>query len=503
MKISVSTDASVRIAADWLVCGVSADGEWVSLPEPLRGPAKELREGNDFEAKANETATLFRVPGISAPRVLLVGVGKESAITPMVLSHAAGTALRQICGKKRSRVALCLESFSSGPLSIAAKSTSLVSGACVGVVGQDLYRSEPARHPLDELILGTTVNEQADVQKGVDKGEILAGAVNLARELVNRSPAEIYPESFCARASELAKGVDISVEILAPEQLKAAGMECILAVGGGSARSPRLLILRSRRATSPNAPTLGFVGKGITFDSGGLSIKTAEGMTDMKCDMAGAATVVAAHWAIARLGIPVNLMTLAPLAENMPSSSAYRPGDVLRAKNGKTIEILNTDAEGRLVLADALAHAVDLGASHIVDLATLTGACVVALGMKVAGVMTNQEAWGKTIQDVAGGEGERVWPLPMFEEYDELIKSSVADMKNTGGRWGGAISAAKLLGRFVGNVPWAHLDIAGPAYSDKDAPFQDGGGTGFFVRSLVALAQSYADHPPEISRAND
>ena len=211
----------------------------------------------------------------------------------------------------------------------------------------------------------------------------------------------------------------------------------------------------------------------------------------MKCDMAGAATVLAATSAIAQLKIPVNLLCVAPLAENMPSGSAIRPGDVLRAKNGKTIEVVNTDAEGRLVLADALCHAIDLGASHVVDLATLTGACMVALGHTVAGLMTNNKAWGSQLLAVAEQTGERIWQLPMFDDYDELIRSDIADMKNSGGRWGGAITAAKLLAHFVGEVPWAHIDIAGPAYAERDAAHQDGGATGYFVRTLVELAEQY------------
>ncbi len=271
-------------------------------------------------------------------------------------------------------------------------------------------------------------------------------------------------------------------------------MACILGVGRGSQHEPRLLVMRY--AGAPNDPRqLALVGKGITFDSGGLSIKTAEGMLTMKCDMAGAAAVVAATIAVARLALPVNILTLAPLAENMPSSTAIRPGDVLRAKNGKTIEVVNTDAEGRLVLADALSHAVDLGATHIVDLATLTGACLVALGTSVAGLMSNHDEFAGQIDAAAKQVGERLWRLPLDDDYEELIRSGIADMKNSGGRYGGSITAAKLLQHFVAEKPWVHLDIAGPAFAEKETSYQDAGGTGFGVRTLVELAKQFMAKP--------
>ncbi|MFO0964189.1 MAG: M17 family metallopeptidase [Gemmataceae bacterium] len=239
-------------------------------------------------------------------------------------------------------------------------------------------------------------------------------------------------------------------------------------------------------------PTLGWVGKGVTFDSGGLSLKTTEQMVDMKCDMAGAAAVLAAMGAAAELKLPVNLMGVMALVENLPSGKAMKLGDVLRARNGKTIEVLNTDAEGRLILADALSYAVDQKASHLVDLATLTGACMVALGADVAGVMSNDEAWSGAVLEAAKAAGEKAWPLPMWPHYAEMIKSDIADMKNTGGsRYAGAISAAKLLEEFVDGVPWVHLDIAGPAWAERENATRDAGGTGCFVRTLVELGRRY------------
>jgi leucyl aminopeptidase len=267
-------------------------------------------------------------------------------------------------------------------------------------------------------------------------------------------------------------------------------MGALLGVAQGSARPPRLVLLRYTGKSG--GPVLGLVGKGVTFDSGGLSLKPTDSMVDMKCDMAGAATVLGALQAIATLRLPVNVLGVLALVENMPGSRALKLGDVLHARNGKTIEVLNTDAEGRLILADALSYAVDQGASHLVDLATLTGACMVALGTEVTGLMSNQDGWSETVQQAARQAGELVWPLPMFPLYGEMIKSSVADMKNTGGvRWAGAISAAKLLEEFVGDVPWVHLDIAGPAWVEKENATRAAGGTGAMVRSMIELARIY------------
>jgi leucyl aminopeptidase len=267
-------------------------------------------------------------------------------------------------------------------------------------------------------------------------------------------------------------------------------MGSLLAVARGSDRPPRLVLLNYRGGK--NGRTLGLIGKGVTFDSGGLSLKTNEQMVDMKCDMAGAAAVLAAVQAIAEQKIPVNVLGVLALVENLPSGKAMKLGDVLTARNGKTIEVLNTDAEGRLILADALAYAVDQKADHLVDLATLTGACVVALGMEVAGLMSNNEEWSGKVLSAAQRSGERVWPLPMFPLYNEMIKSKVADIRNTGGtRWAGAISAAKFLEEFVGSTPWAHLDIAGPAWAEHENATRDPGGTGCMVRTLVELAREY------------
>jgi leucyl aminopeptidase len=366
-------------------------------------------------------------------------------------------------------------------------------GLMHGCDGPGLRKNKQDRFPPKEIFLvaptGVPANE---VNQGARRAGIEGQAVSLARELVNTPPCDLYPETFAARAREVAGASGVECTVLDEYQLEKERMGSLLAVARGSERPPRLVVLRYRG--KQGGKTLGLVGKGVTFDSGGLSLKTNDQMVDMKCDMAGAAAVLGAVQAIALLKLPVNVLGIMALVENLPSGKAMKLGDVLRARNGKTIEVLNTDAEGRLILADALSYAVDLKADHLVDLATLTGACMVALGTEVAGLMGNNESWSVRVREAAEWAGERTWPLPMFPLYGEMIKSDVADIKNTGGvRWAGAISAAKFLEEFVGTVPWAHLDIAGPAWAEKDSDSRASGGTGCFVRALVELAREYGE----------
>jgi len=323
----------------------------------------------------------------------------------------------------------------------------------------------------------------------VDRGAIIGRSINETRRLVNEPPAMLYPDSFATYAQQAASSTDIEVEVWDEAKLEAEGCRAILAVGRGSVQPPRLVILRYHGG-GDEAP-LALVGKGVTFDSGGLSLKPSEAMTDMKCDMAGAATVLGAMLAIAKLGIKKNVIGFCRLAENMVSGDSYKLGDVIETRSGKTIEILNTDAEGRVVLADTLDVAVQHQPRAMVDLATLTGACMVALGNDVVGMMANDQSVCDHLRLAAETEGEPVWQLPMFELYDEKVKSKVADIKNVGeGRWGGAITAAKFLQNFVAEVPWVHLDIAGPAFADSPKPYRDAGATGVMVRTLVRWVES-------------
>jgi leucyl aminopeptidase len=359
-------------------------------------------------------------------------------------------------------------------------------GALNGCQGQDLYRQEKNRHAFEEIVWGPCRPEDLVASQALGDG------VQLTRRLVNEPPQALDPVSFAQQATELGQAAGLEVDVWDESKLQSEKCGAMLAVARGSTKPARLVILRHQQAPQADAPTLALVGKGVTFDAGGLSLKPTDGMKTMKCDMAGAATVMGTMQAIAQLKLPIHAVGYLGLVENMPGGDAYRLGDVLTARNGKTIEVLNTDAEGRLVLADVLSLAVEHGATRVIDVATLTGACVVALGTDVVGVMTNQQAWCDQVLKAAGECGESAWQLPMFKEFSEQLKSEVADLKNIGAsRWGGAITAAKFLEEFVDETPWVHLDIAGPAFLERAKPWQDGGGTGVMVRTLVQLAQQW------------
>ena len=324
----------------------------------------------------------------------------------------------------------------------------------------------------------------------LEKGRVLGDSMRLPRRLVNLPANDLHPESFADMIVETGKESGFEVEVWDKERLERERCGALLAVGKASTRESRLVIMRHKGGNEGDAP-IAYVGKGVTFDSGGLSLKPTAGMLDMKCDMAGAATVVGAMKSIAELGVKQNVIGVVGLVENMIAGNSFRLGDVLTSRSGKTIEVHNTDAEGRLVLADALDVAIENGADRLVDLATLTGACLVALGTDIVGVMTNDDDWSDQLISASNSCGESVWSLPMHKYFSEQIKSSIADIKNVGaGRWGGTITAAKFLEEFVQDVPWVHLDIAGPSFADKPSAWIDGGASGCMVRSLVKLAQS-------------
>ena len=484
MQIQPVTSPALETEADVIAVGVFEDaplaGAAAQVDAALSGTVRGLIEQKEFSAHSYETAPIL-VPVGKARQVLLVGLGKREKFDAGGAFRSSAAAARALAAKPRATAALLLDDHWPADWT-----ESGVAGAIVGCVGQDLYREEKNRHPFGKLLWSSGHAE------AVASGRILGESINLTRQLVNSPADEIYPETFAARAADVAKASGLAIEVWDENRLKAERCGSLLAVAKGSSRPARLVIVRHQGGTK-GAPTLAIVGKGVTFDSGGLSLKPTEGMLTMKCDKAGACTMIGAMQAIAALKLPVNVIGIAGLVENMTGPAAMKLGDVLVARNGRTIEVHNTDAEGRLVLADALAVAVDLGAAKIVDLATLTGACVVALGTEVAGAMTNDQSWCDAVLAAAHRAGEPLWQLPMYPEiYDELIKSEVADIKNVGdGRWGGAITAAKFLEQFVGQTPWTHLDIAGPAFREKAKPWCDAGASGQFVRTLVELARAW------------
>jgi len=496
MHLRLDTTPWNAVTADWLVVGLPEGfemaGQTAVLNDALGGQLTRLRESLDFTGKAGESVTIPGPSGIAAKRLLLFGLGTKEKLSEATLFKALMTAARAVSTKKTERIAFVVPTAPQPALDLPRRLRLLAVALHVGSIGQDLYRSERKRHPFQHVdLLVESGTELTPLTSAVDAGTIVGEAMNLARELVNLPAKVIFPASFADRAKQLADQYRVSCEVLDQSALEREKMGSLLAVSAGSDQPPRLVFLEYNNAPT-GAPVLALVGKGVTFDSGGLSIKPNDGMLTMKCDMAGAATVLATTIAIARLKLPVRVVGLMGLVENMTGGSAMKLGDVLTARSGTTIEVLNTDAEGRLVLADVLDYAISRGAQYIVDLATLTGACVVALGEDVVGAMSNNQAWCNEVLQAASTAGEDVWQLPMFSHYDELIKSDVADIKNVGGRWGGAITAGKFLERFVREKPWVHLDIAGPAFASSDKPFREGGGTGCMVRTLIELAQSFA-----------
>ena len=476
IPVIATTNSATNVAADAIVLGVEQDrplrGSTAAVDAATSGLISRLIGQGEISAKRLSLTSLLAPAGIKAAQIVIVGLGQPSGDDGALAYKSAAAAAKLLAAKPRKSVAYFLD---VGPKSLA------IAGALNGCVGQDLYRAEKKITPFEQILW-------ADVdERSLREGSILGHAIQDTRRWINEPANQIFPESLAAECVRLGKTCGFEVEVWDEKRLKQERCGALLAVSAGSDQPPCLVIMRYRGGPNSRAP-LGLVGKGVTFDSGGLSLKTSESMVDMKCDMAGAATVMGAMQAIAQLKLPTNVVGLIGCVENMVSGRSFKLGDVLTARNGRTIEVLNTDAEGRLVLADVLDVARQEKCSHLVDLATLTGACVVALGRYVAGVMTNNQAWCDRVLAAARQAGEDAWQLPMFADFDDHIKSDVADIKNIGdGRWGGAITAAKFLEQFVGDTPWTHIDIAGPSFLERPLAWVDAGASGALVRTLVRL----------------
>lgn len=454
---------------------------------------RQLFGDGGLPTQAFKVSLHYRVPGLAAPCVAIVGCGPDS-MDQSLANRTAGAAAKALAQVPRDRIGMYFGHLPQPSIS------SAICGALNGVTGQDLFRSARSLHAptrLEWLLPGegATATPAADlsaqvVEDAVKKGSIIGQSVLQARELVNLPANILTPVAFAERAAELAAEYGVDCEVWDELRLRRENCNAVLAVAAGSSQPPRMIVLRYPGKS--NVRPVALVGKGVTFDSGGLSLKPSEGMLRMKCDMGGAATVLGTLLAVARLQLEQPVVAVCGLVENMVSGTSYKLGDVLRTRSGKTVEIHNTDAEGRLVLADALDVARQEQAAQIIDLATLTGACLVALGTEIAGLFSNHQALEASILAAARETGEGVWPMPMNAYFSEQIRSDVADIKNVGeGRWAGSITAAKFLEEFVGNTPWAHLDIAGPAFREKPCPHMDAGGTGAMVRTLVHLLEQW------------
>jgi leucyl aminopeptidase len=362
-------------------------------------------------------------------------------------------------------------------------------GLTLAAYSGGLYKTaENESVPPREATIVSRGAPEAAVRKAVERGRVLGECCNLSRTLCNEPGNVLTPRAFADRAAAIARDVGLGVEILDEFAIEKLSMGLLAGVARGSAEPARVIVLRHEPKGAPASPVLGLVGKGITFDTGGISIKPADGMDRMKDDMAGGAAVICAMRAMAILGAPMRVIGIVPTTENMPGGRATKPGDVLRGASGKTVEVNNTDAEGRLILGDGLWYAQQLGATHLVDIATLTGACVVALGKHMSGLFGRPDEWVEHVRRVAVRAGDRAWPLPLHDDYAEQLKSEIADLVNSGGRPAGAITAAMFLKEFAGPLPWVHLDIAGTAWADDEKPWQAKGATGVAVRTLAELA---------------
>jgi len=496
MNITLLRQPIESVPTQWLVLGIFEDD--AEPPQMARGTTLEARISRlsaekELTGSLGELTPLYELPGLEAKAVLLVGLGPRGRFDAGAAFSAGFALAKRLAGKRREGVAVVLPASLDPPLFASA----LIEGAIAGTRGPGLRKSEPARHAFESLSLvvgtGQTEDESLKIERSLRRGEIVGQAVNLARDLVNTPPGEKSPRQLADRIGLVAADAGLSVDIWDQTRIRQERFGGLLGVAAGSDEPPRFVILDYRHDAL--SPVLALVGKGVTFDSGGLSLKPSASMEDMKSDMTGAAVVVATMQAAARLALPVNVTGYLALTENMTGGRAMKLGDVLTMRNGKTVEIMNTDAEGRLILADALSYAVEHQPQRVLDLATLTGACMVALGPRVAGLFGNDEAFRQDVIAASAQTGERVWRLPLDDDYKEQLKSHVADLKNFGGKWGGAITAAKFLEQFVGSTPWTHLDIAGPSWCDSDNATRDTGGTGCFVRTLIAYLEAMATRP--------
>ena len=493
MQVHVSTDAAASIATGALVVpvftGDALDGAAADVDRALDGAIADVIANGEIAGKANETS-LLHAKGTPFGRVLIVGLGERAKFTASGLAKYAGTAVRYLGKRGVRQIAIALPSGVDAALA----ASFVAEGAHAGLIDTTLYRSEADRPVVTEAITIVAGSyDRAALEAGALRGGTIGHAVNTARTLALTPANDMTPTHLANRAKELAADAGLEIDVLDEERMRAKGMGSLLGVSRGS-DEPATLSVMTYKGDPSSSEILALVGKGLTFDSGGISIKPAENMHEMKYDMSGGAGVIAAMWAIGKLRPKLNVIGLVPSSENLPGPRAMKPGDILRAMNGKTIEVINTDAEGRLILADALCYARELGATKIIDAATLTGACVVALGHAASGTMTNDKAFVERFLRVVEDCGERYWQLPLYTDFDTQIKSEIADLKNTGGRAGGAETAGAFLKAFAADVPWIHLDVAGTAYLDSESPYSAKGPTGTPVRAFVTIVEDLAKH---------
>jgi leucyl aminopeptidase len=508
MQVTVSGDLARSVVSGALVVPVFSDkkleGAAADVDPKLGGVIAAALADGEHEGKANEVA-LFHAGGtagdLGVRRVLVVGLGDRAKFEPWQLAQYAGTAVRYLGRRNVHEIAFTLPYEVKDP---AAAASFLVEGAFVATLDTALYRREQER-PIDikEIAIVAGAADRGALTLGAKRGRILGKSLNFTRRLALTPANDMTPRILAERAEEIAKKCDLGFDALDEDAMRELGMGALLGVSQGSSQPARLIVL-TYDGDLPSSERIALVGKGITFDSGGISLKPAENMHEMKYDMSGGAAVIGAMRAIGKLRPKINVVGVVPASENLPGPDATKPGDIHRAMNGKTIEVINTDAEGRLILADALSYAtMKLGATRLIDCATLTGAMVVSLGHAATGMMSNDDAFADDFLRVANATGERYWRLPLYDDYATAMKSDIADLKNAGGRPAGSLTAGAFLREFVDGKPWIHLDIAGTAYSDKEQPYQAKGPTGIPLRALVAFVESAAKGATAVERVGD
>ena len=508
MKEIIKVGVSVRKAAldeyegELLCVGQFAEAKTLDktlkqLDAKLDGALEQVIKLGDFKGEAGTSALVYTGGKIGAKRVLLVGLGDKKKATPDALRKAAAAAAKKAVAIKAKEIAVGLHPAFGGRLDLTRYGQVIAEGAYFGSYIYDEFVTSEKNGRSEALAVELIDSDAAAVRKlgkGAEVGSIIGEAQNFARTLANRPANMMYPEKLAAEAKKMVAGLPgLSCTVFDDKQLKAKKMGGIMAVGQGSEHKPRMIVLKwaPRKVSAKKAGTVGLIGKAITFDSGGISIKPAAHMDAMKMDKTGGAVVLATMKAVAELKLPVKITAVVCAAENLPGGQSYRPGDVITTYSGKTVEVLNTDAEGRLILCDGIHYAKQLKCEPIIDIATLTGACIVALGLHKAGLMGNDEKLIKEIAAAAQRGGEPVWHMPSGDEYAQELKSKIADLKNIGSKYGGACTGASFLGEFAGETKWAHLDIAGPMEpSEPLKKYVADGSIGFGVRLLVEYLMS-------------
>jgi leucyl aminopeptidase len=511
MDVTVETRSPAETAADLLALPLfELDPARWRLPRPLAaldqaagGRVAQALAAGDFRGKRGESLLVHPAPSVRAKRILLIGLGAEASFGADVAREVAASTVRE--GQQRSAARVALYAPASRRLKAGALAQALAEGAELGAYRFDRYRTKSKKKDETRVAACVLLFEGADARaarSGAATGALVARWQNLARDLSNEPPNQLPPAALAREALRVGREAGVRVRVLEPTELRKKGFGALLAVGQGSVNEPRVIVLehgaapkggkQKAGAKAARRPTLCLVGKGVCFDSGGLSLKPSASMVRMKHDMSGGAAVIGAVCAAAELRLPLHVVGIVGAVENMPSGTAYRPDDIVTSLSGQTVEISNTDAEGRLVLADALHYAKsEFAPAAIVDLATLTGACSVALGKWAAAILGNHERLAERMLAAGEATGERYWRLPLWDVHREFMKGSVGDLKQTGGRDGGTITAAAFLSHFVGDTPWIHLDIAPVADTEKGSASQPPGATGFGVRSLVELLRGF------------